>query len=80
MTPKLSKLFSIVDFSGESCHCNNTTNRDHSTFLNLQTTFFHAFTIFSVPKITSRSTPETRKPLLAQQESQKLTGGNFYNQ
>ena len=72
LTPKLSKIFPIFDTSGETMCNNNITNRDRPNFLNLQTTKFQAFTIFSVPKITSTKTPETRKPLFLQQESQKI--------
>ena len=72
LTPKLSKLFPIFDISGETM-CSYTTNRDRSTFLKLQRlTWFQVFAIFSVPKVTSRTTPETRKPLVPHQESQKI--------
>ena len=71
LTPKLSKLFLIFDTSGETL-CSYTTNRDRSTFRNLQRTWIQLFAIFSVPKITSRNTPETRKPFFPEQESQKF--------
>ena len=37
LTPELSKLFPIFDTSGETM-CDNITNRDRSTFLNLRRT------------------------------------------
>ena len=76
LTPKLSKLFPIFDTSGEpkfSCK----TNRDRSTFLSMQWTRSQVFAIFSVPKITSKNTHETRKQLFPQQESQKSQFSDF---
>ena len=68
LTPKLSKQFPIFDTSGETM-CNNKPGS--LNFPTLRRAYFQAFTIFSVPKITSGNTPDTRKPPLAKQESQK---------
>ena len=76
-TPNLSKLLPFFDICGETM-CSYTTNRDRSTFLNMQRTRFQVYAIFSVPKFTSRNTPETRKPLFPQHESQKFQFLEFF--
>ena len=55
LTPKLSELFPIFDTLVKLCTVIQT-NRDRSTFLNLQRTCFQVFAIFlpQVPKITSK--------------------------
>ena len=57
--------------------CSNITNRARSTLQVLQRTKFHAFIIFSVPKIISRNTPETRRPLFTPNKNHKKK--QFFN-
>ena len=79
LTPRLSKESPFFDTSGETMG-NNITNRGHSTFLKLQMTHSQALTIFSVPKNTSRNTPESRKLLFFQQELQKIQFFDFFRE
>ena len=57
--------------------CNDIKSRDRpklaprSSFLNLQRTPISNFYFFSVPKISTRKTRETRKPIFLQQKKTK---------
>ena len=68
ITPKVVKTTSTLEIM-----CDNITFMDHSSFLNLQRTQFEAIYHVLSAKNTSRNTPETRKPVCVQQESQKQT-------
>ena len=70
LTPKSSKLFPIYDISGETIF-NNITGVVQLSYI-CKGPRFKLLPFFSVPKITPRNTPETRKPLYLQQVSQKI--------